>query len=91
MKQANGDELRRLRRRDLAYGQWLIADGATVLFNRAYSPIWRKSDAGEWQPIEGNPRIENIETTQCFYRDGHSEREKARLARDAMQALGVTA
>jgi hypothetical protein len=83
------DGRRRLRRQNLAYGQWLIADGATVLFNRAYSPIWQKSAAGDWQPIEGNPRIQNIETTQCFYSDGHPEREKAKLARDAMKALGV--
>ncbi|MEI7607263.1 MAG: hypothetical protein WCJ64_07750 [Rhodospirillaceae bacterium] len=36
----------------LPYGVWVLEDGSEVIFNRGYSPIWRKDAAGQVVPVE---------------------------------------
>ncbi|MEI7608736.1 MAG: hypothetical protein WCJ64_15265 [Rhodospirillaceae bacterium] len=36
----------------LPYGVWVMEDGSEIIFNREYSPIWRKDPAGRVRQME---------------------------------------
>lgn len=44
----------------LPYGIWVCADGTTYLFNRSYTPLWKKERGQFARKLDGNERIDFI-------------------------------
>lgn len=55
----------------LPYGQWLTEDGAAVLFDRKYRPIFLQDEKGNITQMNGDEWIERIvaDKTEYFYKD----------------------
>jgi hypothetical protein len=66
------------------YGQYELADGSRVVFDRQYKPLVRLNDQGV-APCDPAERIEFIEQT-WFYQDRMSPRRNRRT-RERLQAL----
>ena len=67
--------------RELPYGIWREADGAEVIFNRGYTPLWRRAPDGTVTRIPHNPDakvwIEWVKQTFLYETRTPPDRNKA--------------
>lgn len=73
----------------LAYGKWTTDVGREVVYNRRYRPIWERWPGGSWEVADYGEFVDRIVSHAYFYNDGNTRRQAARLAREAMRALGI--
>jgi hypothetical protein len=62
-------------RNHLPYGLWIERDGSVVVFNRSYSPMWRRTPDGVVSRVDGPWRYGdkiwiNWVRQEYFYNDG---------------------
>ncbi|WP_312338242.1 DUF5623 domain-containing protein [Sphingobacterium sp.] len=57
-------------RLSLPYGKWFCENGAEVLFNRDYIPIWMKDKNGKVHQIDPDTNVVNVGNLVFYFNDG---------------------
>lgn len=61
------------------YGKWTTKDGAEVLFNREYQPIWVKHPDGKVDSAARDWWVPNIVKQEWYYNDSNPPNDDRRL------------
>jgi hypothetical protein len=72
----------------LPYGEWVVADGRAVLFNRRYEALVQRRPDGAVERADPDERFEIIEK-RWFYNDGTPESLRRKAGEEALVAWGL--
>jgi hypothetical protein len=78
-------------RENMPYGIWTMPDGAIVLFNRQYQPIWYKQKGKPAVEMERSQWV-NWEIQIHLFRDGNSpwkNRNTLKILTDLLENFGI--